>query len=538
MRNKNRLGILASMALALSPLLPLVSVPLMGQLNATALQAKGSPSLLIEMLAISALGLIGSLLTSGRTVLVAGVLAILDLVYNYSNFTKWTSQTDMPLLLYQLEWGWGYWLIMSIALVVSGLEISRTRRENELEREAEETVATEEADERKCEFCAETIKAEAKICKHCGKEQPQYVEPDETDDREPLLLAQTESNHTNEQPDPSPKRNQVDLKRPAMAVLIIIVAWFGVSAVVSIVLPAIQAIISTQRSPVVSYSESGTVALATKTSASDFTSDEGENRFFVVENDVMSITFASKGALITSITLKKATEVTNDTVTFGLDGNVAFQSSFGSPTAEPIDADFLVSQIGPLKWEFSRSFNDLANQPFRFTKTYTLRPDEYLIKVDVGLTGASGVVPKLNEPFAYSISLFPKQETRASTSGLPRFYCFDGSTRFKISDAVGTSRSSASRLWSALDCGDFVIFGIPDATSYETTFFRDPSRTTSALVFSRPSLRSSTVVDTIYFYVGPKSATQFRRYDLEATNGFGLSRLQMEKISNGIPFFD
>lgn len=67
------------------------------------------------------------------------------------------------------------WLILGLlfgifALLAAGFMPAVNKSEEKL---SETTIKSLSNDERKCPFCAEIIKKEAKLCKHCGKE----VEP-------------------------------------------------------------------------------------------------------------------------------------------------------------------------------------------------------------------------------------------------------------------------------------------------------------------------------------------------------------------------
>ncbi len=51
----------------------------------------------------------------------------------------------------------------------------------------------------------------------------------------------------------------------------------------------------------------------------------------------------------------------------------------------------------------------------------------------------------------------------------------------------------------------------------------------SRLAFVRPTLKSSTSVDTFYFYVGPKEEPILNKYDVSTDNAFGLSNLKLQR---------
>jgi hypothetical protein len=70
--------------------------------------------------------------------------------------------------------GFGYFLLSVVLSPLIGLIAALVVSSN-TERTEQRAVA--QGDARKCPFCAELIKPEAVVCKHCGRDLPAPVEP-------------------------------------------------------------------------------------------------------------------------------------------------------------------------------------------------------------------------------------------------------------------------------------------------------------------------------------------------------------------------
>ena len=77
----------------------------------------------------------------------------------------------------------GGWLVLGLIFGVFALLAAGFMPKVEEQNDAPEEAAEPDKEERKCPFCAEMIKAEAIVCKHCGRD----VEPLPKEPRQPEM---------------------------------------------------------------------------------------------------------------------------------------------------------------------------------------------------------------------------------------------------------------------------------------------------------------------------------------------------------------
>ena len=258
-----------------------------------------------------------------------------------------------------------------------------------------------------------------------------------------------------------------------------------------------------------------------------------------LENEVVRLTLSNEGAVATSIELKKHLEKGRPVQMVNRDKGTgaAFETSFGGFDSPALSLPFEVSQTGPMGWKFTRPFVDKNGNLFTLTKTFTLQEKEYLVKVEVAVAAANGSLPVLSQDsvaytLTYGPQLGPHFNKIDGTQEIRKYYKFNGTDRSEEGLNQETRSTDASLKWAAIAGKYFTVVGIPDSTSYKTLLsnkHRVGDTEVSRLAFSRPALKSSTTVDTFYFYVGPKEENALRIYDASTDNAFGLSGLKLQR---------
>jgi len=153
-------GIALSILLGLVIFLPLISLPIIGSYNASKLQEEGAPSIVIEILALAAIGVVASLLEKPAIIRIVGVIAGADVAYNYFRVSNYVNNNALSKELIQFEYGWYIWAAVAIGLFAISF----------IEDEKSMVKLT-----KKCKYCYEDIDTNASVCKYCGKEQKSMV---------------------------------------------------------------------------------------------------------------------------------------------------------------------------------------------------------------------------------------------------------------------------------------------------------------------------------------------------------------------------
>jgi YidC/Oxa1 family membrane protein insertase len=260
----------------------------------------------------------------------------------------------------------------------------------------------------------------------------------------------------------------------------------------------------------------------------------------VVETNLMRVTLSNKGAVATSIELKKHLDNGKpvEMVATQWGTGDAFETDFGGFGKPPIDTLFQVEQLGPHQYRFSQNFLDEKGVPFTLEKTFTFHNNDYMIEVDVTTKSLNGTIPDLSKGrFAYTLTYGPQigpSFTKLDGSvEYRKFYRLEGNNRKDETFNNETKSFDEDVKWAAIVGKYFTVIGVPDGTTYETTFSDkngEGDKQVARLAFSRPALQSSTTKDIFHFYVGPKEDSVLKTYDQADTNAFKMTDLKLERV--------
>ena len=266
---------------------------------------------------------------------------------------------------------------------------------------------------------------------------------------------------------------------------------------------------------------------------------------YTLETEVFSATFSNRGGVLTSLRLLDHLENGEplEMIYTGEGNGAAFDLHFGGPDRQTVDELFTVMRMSDssLRFEAGFSYRDDSgrNVPFTLQKTYTFKPEEYLIELEVSIINSINASPKLdNDGFAYTLTYGPQIGPAFDSLGgrqeYRRFYTWNGSKRETVKiPKEGFSTTNERLVWAGVAGKYFALVAVPDATPYSITFSTRPEpglEDTAKIHFSRPVIKSSKTTDTFQFYFGPKTARILERYNEAERNEFGVSGLELDEV--------
>jgi YidC/Oxa1 family membrane protein insertase len=264
----------------------------------------------------------------------------------------------------------------------------------------------------------------------------------------------------------------------------------------------------------------------------------------VLETDLLQATFSTKGAVLRSLKLKEHRDKDGfvDMVKTGTADDGAFTLAFGGADAKPLDTVFRVRKKDANTLEFFREFqiSGYENSTFRLTKSFSVRPGEYLILMDVTLENIDNpnqFLPLNFNNIAYTVGYGPQtgpdfQKLDGQHDYRKFYYYAEGKRKDQDVKAGNEKELEGKTNWVGIVGKYFALLAAPVYSDFQVTLSSRPMQgiSHSSMIFiSKPVIKSSKNTDSYRFYAGPKIPRDLARYNDKAKNGFGIQNMQFDE---------
>jgi YidC/Oxa1 family membrane protein insertase len=267
----------------------------------------------------------------------------------------------------------------------------------------------------------------------------------------------------------------------------------------------------------------------------------------VRETDVYRMTFSREGGVLTSVQLKKFTNVDGSPV------EMVYQSSMGQRPFEVSFGDFQEASVATVftlretvdsnrsVFDFSSTFLSASGVPFTLRKIYTFMQSEYVMELKIVVENSVNELPDLGAgQYAYTLGIGPQIGPRFKKldgrSDYRSFVYYEAGKRKDLSSLSGKNKelpATQGLTWLGIVGKYFTIVAVPDATQYRYVFDGrklEESFDRSSMYLERPPIQAAKSQDTFRFYIGPKTREILSRYNVKEKNSFGLEGLRLDEV--------
>ena len=264
--------------------------------------------------------------------------------------------------------------------------------------------------------------------------------------------------------------------------------------------------------------------------------DSLEEELFVIETDLVKVTFTNRGGDILSYLIKEGDGQAIEMAEFASESNRAFSIMFGDAGGVPVNRIFNARRIGDNSIGFYAEFATRGaggkDESFVLAKRYTFQPDDYMFELAVSIEGNGGFSGLDFDGVAYTLStspqIGPEWDAGRDRYDYRRFQYMDNGKQRRISLAAGQARDvEADFQWAGVVSKYFTLIAVPESfqlgKARYSTVAGGEGESAAKLYLSRPSFRDSAVTDIWHVYAGPRTERELAAYNHQDNNPFGLS---------------
>jgi YidC/Oxa1 family membrane protein insertase len=298
-------------------------------------------------------------------------------------------------------------------------------------------------------------------------------------------------------------------------------------------------------------------APATRVTAAPLPDAPTAERRYTISTDLVEAVISNKGGDLVSLKLKKHMDKDGpvDLIVQGGEGTQGLSVSLAQAAGVSDQDGFMNAvMLDDKTIAFSRTYlatvpGKSESVPFMLRKTYTFRNGDYMFGLAIGLeNSANEYLPLDTDGIAYTLTMGPQigpKLTSAPGSGgnvdFRKFIQVNGSKKKEENPKAGKPLVLKDQpTWVAIAGKYFTFIALPELSSFRTTLSmaQDPVlHQTNTVSFARPAIKASKQTDTYYFYFGPKTNAELKKYTYDTDNAFGKKDLEFELAMDGSSFF-